>query len=197
MIQIITRIINNNRPSLIDNVFLNSVEHETLIGNLITKISDHLPNFIFCKNLNLKSKSENRGFYRDYSNFKLDSYIYDLRKSNLDEKLNSVHGTDEQFKLFHDILISNMQKHAPLKPVSRKMHKQKLKPWITKEILKSISIKNKLYKEFLKNVFRHEPLGSKTQITFLFTNIFAIIPDFLFSVFQFSFLQFCTYIINH
>ncbi len=145
-----TRIIDNNRPSLIDNVFLNSIEHETLSGNLITKISDHLPNFIFCKSMNLKSKSENRGFYRDYSNFKLDSYIYDLRKSNLDEKLNSVHGADEQYKLFRNILISNMQKHAPLKPVSRKMHKQKLKPWITKGILKSISIKNKLYKKFLK-----------------------------------------------
>ena len=43
-----------------------------------------------------------------------------------------------------------MQKHAPLKPVSRKMNKQRLKPWITKGILKSISIKNKHYKKFLK-----------------------------------------------
>ena len=53
-----TRIIDNNRPSLIDNVFLNSIEHETLSGNLITKISDHLPSFIFCRSMNLKSKSE-------------------------------------------------------------------------------------------------------------------------------------------
>ncbi len=30
------------------------------------------------------------------------------------------------------------------------MYKQKLKPWITKGILKSISIKNKHYKKFLK-----------------------------------------------
>ena len=42
-----------------------------------------------------------------------------------------------------------MQKHAPLKPVSRKLFKQRLKPWITKGILKSISIKNKHYKKFL------------------------------------------------
>ena len=46
-----------------------------LNGNLITKISDHLPNFIFCKSINLKSKSKNRGFYCDYSNFNLDSYM--------------------------------------------------------------------------------------------------------------------------
>ena len=96
--------------------------------------------------MNLKSKSKNRRFYRDYNNFDPDSYIDDLRKSNLDEKLNLVEGADAQYNKFHEILINNMQKHAPSKPVSRKMHKQRLKPWINKGILKSISIKNKLYK---------------------------------------------------
>ena len=144
-----TRIIGNNNRSLIDNIFLNSIELETVSGNLNTKISDHLPNFIFYKSINLKTNNENRGFYRDYYNFKLDSYIHDLRKSTLDEKLNSVQSADEQYNIFHDTIISNMQKHAPLKPLSRKLFKQKLKPWITKGILKSISIKNKHYKKFL------------------------------------------------
>ena len=52
--------------------------------------------------------------------------------------------------LLSNILLSNMQKHAPLEPVTRKMHKQRLKPWITKGILKSISIKNKYCKKYLK-----------------------------------------------
>ncbi len=64
--------------------------------------------------------------------------------------MNSFHVVNEQYKLSHDLLIGYMQKHAPLKPVSRKMHKQKLKSWITKGILKSISIKNKLYKKCFK-----------------------------------------------
>ena len=68
-----SRISNNNKPSLIDNIFLNSIDHETLSGNLISKISDHLPNFKFCRNMNLKSKSNNRGFYHDYNNFDPDS----------------------------------------------------------------------------------------------------------------------------
>ena len=86
--------------------------------------------------------------YRDAT--LLDSYIYDLRKSNIGEKLNLVQCADEQYNTLHEILISNIQKHAPLKPVSWKMYKQKLKPWITKGIFKSISIKNKHYKKFLK-----------------------------------------------
>ena len=100
--------------------------------------------------MKLKSKSKNRGFYRDCNNFDPDSYIDDLRKSNLDEKLNLVEQADARYNKFHEILINNMQKHAPLKPVSRKMYKQRLKPWITKGILKSILIKKKLYKKVLK-----------------------------------------------
>ena len=44
-----SRLILNSKPSLLDNIFLNSIEHETLSGTLSIKISDHLPNFICCK----------------------------------------------------------------------------------------------------------------------------------------------------
>ena len=128
-----SRIILNSKPSLIDNIFLNSIEHQTLSGNLSIQISDHLPNFIFCKSINLKSTKKNRGFYHDYNTFKADSYIHDLMKSNLCEKLSLIEGADEQYNTFHNILLSNMQKHAPLKPVTRKMHKQRLNHGLQKE----------------------------------------------------------------
>ncbi len=145
-----TRIISNTRPSLIDNIFLNSLDFDTTSGNLISPISDHLPNFIFCHNLDVKSKAQNRGFYRNYKKFNPDSYIYDLRNSSLEQKLCMAKGTDEQYNVLHDVLIENINKHAPLTQISRKMQKQKQKPWITKGILKSISIKNVYYKKFLK-----------------------------------------------
>ena len=40
--------------------------------------------------------------------------------------------------------------HAPLKIFSRRQQKQKLKPWLTKAILKSIKTKNKLYTKCYK-----------------------------------------------
>ena len=40
--------------------------------------------------------------------------------------------------------------HAPLKKLSRKQSKQLYKPWITKEIKKSIKLKNLYYKNFMK-----------------------------------------------
>ena len=36
-------------------------------------------------------------------------------------------------------------KHAPLKPISRRKVKQQSKPWITKGIYRSIKIKNSLF----------------------------------------------------
>ena len=44
-----------------------------------------------------------------------------------------------------------MQSHAPVKPVTRKIHIQRLKLWIIKGVLKCISIKNKCYRRYLKS----------------------------------------------
>ena len=41
-----TRIVSNAEPSLINNIFINSLEKIVTSGNLIEKISDHMPNFI-------------------------------------------------------------------------------------------------------------------------------------------------------
>ena len=43
-----TRIIPHQRPTIIDNIFINSNE-EPISGNIINRISDHFPNFIVIK----------------------------------------------------------------------------------------------------------------------------------------------------
>ena len=145
-----SKIINSSIPSLIDNILLNSIDHETHSGNLVSKIFDHMPNFILCKCTQLKPKKDNRGFFRDYKNFNTDSYIFDLRKRNLGISIKFIQGAKDQYNLFHDELINNINKHVPLKPITKKIYKQRLKPWITKGIFKSISVKNRYYKKFLK-----------------------------------------------
>ena len=75
-----SKIINSSKSSLIDNIFLNSIDHEIHSGNLVSKISDHMPNFMFCQCTQLKPKQDNRGFFRDYKNFNTNSYIFNLRK---------------------------------------------------------------------------------------------------------------------
>ena len=50
-----TRIINGNKPSLVDNIFSNSVE-KCISGNILDKISDHLPNFVIFETIKDKPK---------------------------------------------------------------------------------------------------------------------------------------------
>ena len=39
-----SKVVSNQKPSLIDNIFLNSIEFDTFSGNLTAKITDHMPN---------------------------------------------------------------------------------------------------------------------------------------------------------
>ena len=55
-----TRIADKQKPTLIDSIFVNLLSKELKSGNLIKKISDHLPNFINVKNIKQKDiKTEN------------------------------------------------------------------------------------------------------------------------------------------
>ena len=55
--------------------------------------------------------------------------------SNLNEKYNS----------FYEIILEQINKHAPFRKISHKQFKLSQKQWITKGILKSINVKNKYY----------------------------------------------------
>ena len=44
------RIVDHQKSSLIDNIFINTIEKHIKSGNLTTKVSDHLPNFIIVSN---------------------------------------------------------------------------------------------------------------------------------------------------
>ncbi len=47
-----SRYLGSERPTLIDNIFINSINFKLSSGNLISKVSDHMPNFAML-NLNI------------------------------------------------------------------------------------------------------------------------------------------------
>ena len=63
-----TRIVNNAKPTLVDNIFTNCIENDIFSGNLIEIVSDHMPNFIIIPNYQ-KSELEKKYQKRDYSIF--------------------------------------------------------------------------------------------------------------------------------
>ena len=60
--------ITDHTATLIDNIFLNSVEHFTISRNIVYDLTDHLANFIFLSNLS-SLPSNIKVYKRDNSNF--------------------------------------------------------------------------------------------------------------------------------
>ena len=61
--------ITDHTASLVDNIFFNSLEHPTLSGNIVSDISDHLPNFLIINKISELPNNNLKLFKRNYSNF--------------------------------------------------------------------------------------------------------------------------------
>ena len=113
-------------------------------------ISDHYP--IFCEVLGYAIPTNKKMHYtfRDKSNFDADKYCTDLNNSIFNFMLDSKEITetnfDDSFEAFVSIVLHTIDKHAPLKRMSRKQKKIKRKPWITWNIYQLICLKNKMHR---------------------------------------------------
>ena len=87
-----TRFSSENRPSLVDNIFINSIEHDTYSGNTISKITGHLPNFIFINHGNQNKIQRPDIIVRDFKHFKQNEFLLDLQTTeNFDNSLDVNH----------------------------------------------------------------------------------------------------------
>ena len=145
-----TRIANGNKPSLIDNIFSNTVEKCTS-GNIFDKISDHLPNFVIVENVKTKPKPKNfkRRNMRNSDELKYQAdLLLVLRELQGNAELRNA---ETAYNFFHDKHCRIEDKHFPWETLTRKQQDLELKPWITKGILTSIRVKAKLFRIFKKS----------------------------------------------
>ena len=130
-----------NSATLIDNIFVNNITNNVLSGNVVSDISDHFSQFCilhsYCGN-NQPRKQK----FRDYSNFSEKKFNDELSNVAWDFTSPDI---DKCFSTFYNKLNKIVNKHAPLKTVTKRMEKQFSKPWITSAIKRSIRIKNSLY----------------------------------------------------
>ena len=143
-----TRIVSYNRPSLVDNIFISEYDKTILSGNVLDKITDHLPKFIIIKNLSLKPWIKNIRI-RDMKNFNQEKYIQGIKElDNLNFHLYK--GVNTMFIVFQNKLIEIIDSNASYITLSKKQSKLRHKPWITSSILKSIKNKTLYCKKFMK-----------------------------------------------
>jgi len=171
-ITIPTRISNNGRGTLIDNIFTNSILPDKTSGNLSVNISDHLPSFLIVPVENKCTNTQKKTQYkRDTKNFSNDDFIMDYLdidwNSELEIDKNDVNHTTD---IFFTKMCAIIDKHMPLRKLTIKERKQQSKPWITPAIVEKINDKNKLYKKFMKSKRKEDRLKFsklKNEITSL------------------------------
>jgi transcriptional regulator with PAS, ATPase and Fis domain len=114
-------------------------------GIAIFDISDHLPVFTVIKTS--CNRIQDTLYYRDYRTFKQEDFLSELTQINWDENLRHLNNTIHQStKNIINHIERVTQRHAPMKEVSQSKLKQLNKPWITNGILKSIKVKQRMYR---------------------------------------------------
>ena len=161
--------ITSHSATLIDHIYTNSQNFDLISGIWPLDISDHLP--IFCIiTQNMQSKKQNtQKYYRDYNNFDREKYLEMLRNVNWH---NLMHDDVNTATLNIFDTINKIVDHcAPLKPLSKRKQKIKGKPWLTKSIIHSVKIKQKLYKTHVLDPTNNEKRLKYKKYSNLLNNI--------------------------
>ena len=158
-----SRVVENQTPSLIDNIFCNNLSDDIISGNIYLTLSEHFCQFASIKSQQLDIKKISI-YARDYSKFSSNDFIDDVAIQNwnyVDEDPNN---------LFDDFLWKLdgcVERHAPVKKIKPKEIKLKAKPWINHKLFHTIKMKNKLFErkkrqpnnenvKILYNLFRNK-----------------------------------------
>ena len=157
-----TRITTNSK-TLIDNIFFNDFSSNIISGNLTVGISDHMPQFALVPRNFSKPMSQTTPtikYGRKCKSIDTNLFNQDLDKINWDTTgLDDANQYGENFmNVFNQILDI----HAPITQLknSKQQQKRNTKPWITKDILKMIKLKDKTYQKIVKE----ENVITKTQL---------------------------------
>ena len=123
--------------ALIDNIFSTDTANEVIAGNILTKLSDHLAQFLLfpIKRTKLEFKANN--YCRNFKRFDPKVFLHDLQNIYWHTvlKLNE-ENVDNSFDRFFEIIETDT--YAPVEKLSGKKQKLMLKPWLTKGIMTSV-----------------------------------------------------------
>ena len=140
--------ITQNSATLINNILTNSFDRDNVNGVLFSDLSDHLP--VFTIEIGNRYKEMRPiTLSRDTRKENIDRLIDKLGKTNWEE-LEQEWDPDICYDKFYNNFFKVYDECIPKKKVSNKQLKIQKKPWITKGIKKSLAIKHKLYKKYLK-----------------------------------------------
>ena len=143
--------ITSHSNTLIDNIFSNVIDQDIISGNLTATSSDHLPQFSIIPNMfgNISGNKSNI-YERNWTKFDQENFILDYFSVDWEDLLKTDElNADNSTRMYLDKINMLLGTYAPLKRINKYKMKFKSKPWITLGLQTSISVKNKLLKNFI------------------------------------------------
>ena len=124
-----TRLVGSS-ATLIDNIFMNSVEFVTVSGNLLCQLADHLLQFLVLKDFRVSYRPKHEQiFKRNYRFFNNNEFKNEINQIEWKTLFDS-HDMNLCFEKFLHILTCVFDDHVPNKKLSKKGKSLIDKPWI-------------------------------------------------------------------
>ena len=142
--------VTGHSQTIIDNIFSNYVSKEAVYSNLTS--TDYLPQVLFIPSIFLDNPATKSNiFERIWKNFIQAEFVMDYSDKDWSNILNLKQGNvNIPMENFVNNMNDLLNRQAPLKKFSKFKLIFKTKPWITSACQKSISIKNALFKRYIK-----------------------------------------------
>ena len=136
--------------TLIDNIFSNLPNFsQGKSGNITLAISDHLAQFLTIPLETGENLPKKDYFKRDTKNFDRENFFLDLLSIDWDEILQlELQDPNISFSEYYTTINTLIDRYMPLRKMTKNEVKLMFKPWITKDILKSMKERDTLYYKF-------------------------------------------------
>ena len=138
--------------SLIDNIFLDTIDYPSKSGNLKIQLADHLLQFVlledffkpsFRKNHNIKERNFKHVNEREFKET-IDSIdVYNLLQLNINDPNFSMENIHNHVNIILD-------EFAPFRKLNKREIKLKSKPWISKDILFLMWERDQMFSKYHK-----------------------------------------------
>jgi uncharacterized protein YozE (UPF0346 family) len=139
--------VTHSSATLIDHIYCNMDIHTA--GTIMSDITDHFSNFIFCDKTIQNTSKPKQVSYRVINN----QTMADLNQALENERWNDVYSANDAniaYQNFLSIYLNLINTLLPMKTVSFNKSKHKIQPWMTRGLLISMKNKEKLYIKMLK-----------------------------------------------
>ena len=134
--------LSDTSKTLIDNIYTNVFHKESISGNILIEIADHLAQFASFEDFTTNSYLSNGTYLkRDTSNFDSNLFLDDL-------SIQPWATTDDPDLRYGDFmwrLEGAVDRHQPMRKLTPKEIKEKKKPWITRAIILKIRHRNAIF----------------------------------------------------